>query len=221
MTDDVGHDWAGAYVLGALSSDDRIAFELHLETCDQCTRDVLELSALPGLLAGVEEADLDGPPTAVRDRVIAAAAGGTESRRLARSRRRWRLGAALAAIAAAVLAAVLVFQDDPVATDVEIAGTFVELDVGSDYAELTGTISLSQRPWGTLILVDLFDAPKRSQYTMWTVSDSGEWDEITTWLWSDLGTCRVPGASTLTLDAIDRVVVTAADDRGDSIAWST
>ncbi|NIH79939.1 hypothetical protein FHX46_002469 [Amycolatopsis viridis] len=49
-----------AYVLGALSPEDRSAFEEHLRTCDRCSRAVAELAGLPGLLSQVT-ADMLGP----------------------------------------------------------------------------------------------------------------------------------------------------------------
>lgn len=43
-----------AYVLGALSPEDRSAYEQHLATCTSCARAVQELAGLPGLLAHVD-----------------------------------------------------------------------------------------------------------------------------------------------------------------------
>lgn len=42
-----------AYVLGALSPEDRAAFEAHLKECAECARAVQELAGLPGLLSQV------------------------------------------------------------------------------------------------------------------------------------------------------------------------
>ncbi|MEU3269429.1 zf-HC2 domain-containing protein [Saccharomonospora sp. NPDC006951] len=43
-----------AYVLGALSPEDRAAFEEHLRRCADCARGVRELAGMPGLLAQVD-----------------------------------------------------------------------------------------------------------------------------------------------------------------------
>jgi hypothetical protein len=65
---DFGHD-AGPYVIGALSPDDRLAYEHHLSSCDSCAHDVRALAGIPGLLARVDEEVLTGadvevvPPT--------------------------------------------------------------------------------------------------------------------------------------------------------------
>jgi anti-sigma factor RsiW len=40
----------GAYLLGALDPEERVAMEAHVATCPHCTRELLELAPLPGLL---------------------------------------------------------------------------------------------------------------------------------------------------------------------------
>jgi anti-sigma factor RsiW len=91
-----------AYVLGALSAEDRAAFEQHLKECPDCARAVQELAGLPGLLAQVtpqmvgEERPVGLLPSMLRT-----------VRRLRRRRTLTTMALALAA-AAAVLVAVLV-----------------------------------------------------------------------------------------------------------------
>lgn len=46
-------EWDAAYILGALTAEDRRAFEGHLETCEQCRAAVGELAPMPGLLARI------------------------------------------------------------------------------------------------------------------------------------------------------------------------
>ena len=46
-------DWDAAYVLGALSADDRRAFERHLAGCSACTSAVAELAGIPGMLSKI------------------------------------------------------------------------------------------------------------------------------------------------------------------------
>ena len=60
--------WDAAYVLDALSENDRVEFDNHLNDCPVCRDAVSELSPLPALLAvldGNEAAD-DGDPLAIR-----------------------------------------------------------------------------------------------------------------------------------------------------------
>ena len=53
MTDttDRFRDWDAAYVLGALDSEDRRAFERHLATCPVCSAAVAEFAGVPGILS--------------------------------------------------------------------------------------------------------------------------------------------------------------------------
>ena len=54
------HEWAGAYVLGALEPGEAISFEQHLYTCTSCQTDVDELSDLRRLLDRCDRASLRG-----------------------------------------------------------------------------------------------------------------------------------------------------------------
>lgn len=47
-------EWDAAYVLGALSPEERREFEAHLAACDECVAAVSELAGMPGLLASVD-----------------------------------------------------------------------------------------------------------------------------------------------------------------------
>ena len=57
MTSDRFREWDAAYVLGALSPEDRHAFERHLPTCPACSGAVAELAGLPGILAALPAAE--------------------------------------------------------------------------------------------------------------------------------------------------------------------
>lgn len=63
-----------AYVLGALSPEDRAAFEAHLKECPECARSVQELAGLPGLLAqvGPEMVEVAKPPGALLPSMLRA-----------------------------------------------------------------------------------------------------------------------------------------------------
>ena len=56
-TPDSFREWDAAYVLGALSAEDRRDFERHLPTCPACAAAVAELAGLPGILAVLPVAD--------------------------------------------------------------------------------------------------------------------------------------------------------------------
>ncbi|GAA5166757.1 MULTISPECIES: anti-sigma factor family protein [Amycolatopsis] len=94
-----------AYVLGALSPEDRAAFEAHLKDCAECARSVQELAGLPGLLAqvGPEMVEPPEPPPGVLPSMLGAV-------RKARRRRTLTTTVVGVAAAAAVVAAVFVPQ---------------------------------------------------------------------------------------------------------------
>lgn len=53
-TVDPFREWDAAYVLGALSSDDRRAFERHIAGCPACTAAVADLAGIPGILTKID-----------------------------------------------------------------------------------------------------------------------------------------------------------------------
>src|SRR5262245_58199130 len=61
MTDDTFRYDDGAYVLDALSPDERAAFEAHLVTCADCQARVVEARAAARVLVGLTEADIADP----------------------------------------------------------------------------------------------------------------------------------------------------------------
>jgi len=106
-------EWDAAYVLGALSADDRREFERHLQTCPVCAGAVAELAGLPGILSAlpvaeavaIDEATRMTPGAAAADHLRTAAhqpglvqrLAGAAVKRTRRTRIRWTVGAAAAA----------------------------------------------------------------------------------------------------------------------------
>jgi hypothetical protein len=190
------HD-AGPYVLGALSPQERVAFERHLADCDGCTRAVRELAGLPGLLARipVEVVDPDALPEPVPDTLLPGAV-----RRARRSQRRrgWVAGGLVAAAAVVALGAVGVAtlggdSVDAPPSAAPVAPTTaapVELrQVGT--SSVSGWVSLTSVGWGTR--VDLTceyrnpavggyqqdDAPPT--YTMVVRKTDGSSEQVASW----------------------------------------
>jgi hypothetical protein len=150
------HDDA-AYVLGALSHEDRIAYEEHLQHCPRCSAAVAELAMMPGLLArapgpsdGADPAEQ--PPETVLPGLLA---------RMRRSRRRRRIvGAAAGVAAAAALVGGTALVTAAVSGDAQeatAAGVPVDM-VGNVpvYADL----HLQEVAWGTKITMTCrYDGP--------------------------------------------------------------
>jgi hypothetical protein len=116
-TPDRFREWDAAYVLGALSADDRRDYERHLQGCAVCAAAVAELAGLPGILSAlpvaeavaIDEAATTTPGAAAADHLRTAAHQPGLVQRLAgaavqRTRRR-RIRLALGAAAAAALVA--------------------------------------------------------------------------------------------------------------------
>jgi anti-sigma factor RsiW len=87
--------WDAAYVLGALSPDERAEFEAHLATCGRCRAAVSELAGIPGMLAQVPTGEvlaMDAPDDGEsREATVSPAP--------AAARRRWLVPVAAAAAA--------------------------------------------------------------------------------------------------------------------------
>ena len=155
MADDPFVAWDGAYVLGALSPEDRHAFEAHLTSCAACTSRVQQLAGLPGLLARSDPADLlpDAAPAlapaTLLPRLVAAA---TRERR----RRRWIFGsgwaAAAVAAAVAVVFAVLSSRAPVTPTPAPSADLVAMAPIGAaERTELSAQVGLTGVTWGTKI----------------------------------------------------------------------
>jgi Putative zinc-finger len=153
MSDDLDpfiHDDA-AYVMGALSAEDRRAFEAHLTDCPQCAESVAELSGMTDLLDKVPlarvlrpGADREQPPDLLLARLIHAA----RAQRLRRSV--WLVASgAVAASLVALAIAIGVTQTRPT----QPAGASVAMTpVGP--ASVAATLQTRPAPWGTRVSLD-------------------------------------------------------------------
>ncbi len=102
MSTDEFTTYDAAYVLGALSPTERVAYEAHLTGCPSCSGAVTELAGLPGLLAKVPLEEVTAPPAAPLPETLLPGL----LREVGARRRRRRRVAALSAAAAAVVIAV-------------------------------------------------------------------------------------------------------------------
>lgn len=100
MSTDEFATYDAAYVLGALSPTERVAYEAHLAGCPSCAGAVTELAGLPGLLAKVPLEEVTAAPAApLPDTLLPGLL-----REVGARRRRRRVAALLAGAAAVVIA---------------------------------------------------------------------------------------------------------------------
>jgi hypothetical protein len=211
MSDESMHEWDAAYVLGALSPDDRRRFEEHLEGCPECRASVGELAGRPALLSRaatpvIEEPaspasrnDLGGDrfetPAAQapqRSGTLAALAHKVRRRRLTR---RWvTAGASVlaAAIAAAVVLPTTLGSPPPEGTHVALAQTTP--------SPLSASVTLTSKRWGTEIAMRCRYAPSGYQatraYALYVTDAAGNATRVSSWsAW--------PGSDISTTGAVD------------------
>ncbi|MET4640294.1 zf-HC2 domain-containing protein [Mycetocola sp. 2940] len=156
----VGHDvyreWDAAYVLGALSPEERHAFERHLGDCARCSAAVTELAGMPGLLGLLSSADAgaagDGGITlreGAHERVtLQKLAAAVQADR----KRTRRLVAGAAVIAAGLLVTAGIALGATVIAPggaTPAAATFEMAPLAS--GTLTADIAVTPKKWGTLL----------------------------------------------------------------------
>ena len=194
MTDSCGFEHEdGSYVLGALSTEDRAAFERHLPGCPTCSRSVRELAGLPGLLARIpiEILDPEQLPAPVPDTLLPALV--RRARRTQR-RRTWLtagLVAAAAVIAIGAMGVATVGDDDgrdggaqPTAGP-STADPLQLRPVGAE--PISGWVSLTQVGWGTRLDLTCtyadsdWNDPRWSTYTMYVQTADGSVERVASW----------------------------------------
>lgn len=215
-----------AYVLGALSPEDRVAFERHLPTCADCAQSVRELAGIPGLLARVpvEIVDPDQLPPPVPDTLRPAL---VRRVRRAQRRRQW-VTAGLAGVAAAATVAAVGFAtlggDDsrpsaaptptPVPTSApSTAPPEAMRPVGDE--PISGWVSLTQVGWGTRLDLTCTYAevssdyadPTWSTYSMLVHTADGTVEQVASWKALPGRTMRLSAATSADRDDIVSVEV--------------
>ncbi|HEX9831737.1 MAG TPA: zf-HC2 domain-containing protein [Mycobacterium sp.] len=222
LDDDRYATWDAAYVLGALTEDERREYEAHLSTCPQCRAAVAELRSIPPLLAKLDTADIaaiEGEQHApqLRPQVLDSLLTRVQAHR---RRSRWTTTAALAA-AAALLAIGLVIAIRPeslglqTGTD-QVAGSAMEMAKVSE-TPINATISLTGYGWGTRIDMACTygdwgqrDAPPQN-LGMVVVGRDGSQSQVATWLGLS-GATALPSANTpLPVEEIAAVQLVSPD----------
>ncbi|WP_052848180.1 anti-sigma factor family protein [Streptomyces avicenniae] len=203
-------DWDAAYVLGALTPEDRHAYEAHLEECPLCRDAVGELAAMPGLLARTRpapatdaeaEADTGSPPDDLVDRML------VRDTRWRAGRRRVRVRVAAGALAAAVALAVLAGVPSVLGTrDAPSDAVSVALEP-TGATPMTVDVRLDPVAWGTRLSVECgypegtaWSGPGGPwSYALVVTDADGATTQVATW--------QAVAGRTITLDAATAVPV--------------
>jgi hypothetical protein len=223
---DCGFDQdAAAYVIGALSPSERLAFERHLGECDDCTRTIRELAGIPGLLGRVEPDVLEHP---VADGRLPDTLLPTLSRRVRAARRRRALIAAgVAAAAVAVLVPVAVSQvgtEDGSRPDTTGTGTQPSTVAAEPMhpvgdVPLRASVTLESVTWGTRLgLTSTYDRnamdhrlPPSMDYTLCVRTWDGRLEKVGSWKSVSGMEMEISGATATRREEISWVQVRGPD----------
>jgi anti-sigma factor RsiW len=176
------HTDVGAYSMGLLEEQDRLAFEDHLAGCAACSAELAELSPMAALLKGVE------PASAAGQQADGANVTQLISRRAARQRQRQRWQVAVGAAAGIVLigggigigVAASSQHAGPGAPAVAIPGQLHSAtDTGTGAA---GTVGLLAKAWGTQVTLDLSKVHGPVECQLVAVSRTGQRRVVMSWL---------------------------------------
>jgi len=186
----------GVYVLGAAGAAERLRVEAHLPGCPQCQAELLHLSPLPGLLAGVPDSllgnvphSLPGPGQQLAQRARARAGPGRRGRRAVRI---WQAAGAAASVAAVAGAATgsWLAANGPASRPATVT-----LTTANPATHVSATAALTATSWGTSIRLHLRGLPLNEpcRLIVWsragTAEVSGVWDA-----WRD-GPVSIPGSA--------------------------
>ncbi len=177
MTHDELRESIAAYALNALSPEDAREVEAHLETCDECRRDLKVLREVAaGLASGVASAN---PPAGLRARVLSA----VQPQRTAPAvPRLWAAGFAVAAVIAAMLGGITISLNQRLAAlNERLAAQEQVLALLASPTTKTATLSGSvqakvrfvydpDRKQGALVVSDLGDPGAEFVYQLWLVA---------------------------------------------------
>jgi Putative zinc-finger len=211
MTDDPFIEFDGAYVLGALSADERDAFEAHLLECDDCRTRVDELAELADLLALVP-ADAYTAPNLSTDPVIALLA----TARARRRRRRWTAAVAATAAAACLVTATALITDHSTQHSAAAVAAPQATMTAVATSPIHATVAVASVAWGTSIkLTCTYDQavtyPPDERYSLVVRSRSGQIENLGTWTLVADKVTTFPAGTALHKSDIESISVDTAD----------
>ncbi|TRW81712.1 anti-sigma factor [Mycolicibacterium sp. 018/SC-01/001] len=216
--------WDAAYVLGSLSSDERLEYEAHLARCAECRDAVAELSGMPGLLGlldldDVTALDDEEPDPPLRPEVLDSVLAKVRWRR---RRSRW-VTSAVVGLAAAVLAVGVLLIARPAIVGLGDRPTTQNTAQMVDMVKMAPTpinasIALTDFGWGTRIDMACSygewgdnDAPPKD-LGMVVIARDGTRSQIATWLGVAGATALPSGTTPMQRDAIAAVQMVSVSD---------
>jgi len=206
----------GAYLLGSLDPGERWTFERHLGDCPPCSKELVRLAPLPGLLGQINLSDLQQPydpePYDLEPFETGPIASVTllpaprEPEPVPKSRRGLLVGAGLAlvlAITAGVLAPRLLKGDDPVPA----AAAVTTWSATDSKTGVVANAALTKHPWGTEVIMEMEKVPPGLRCKLVLHDKSGK-AEIAGW-WGSNSTEgeRIPGSTSFAMDQIEYLEV--------------
>ncbi|MFB1295503.1 anti-sigma factor [Mycobacterium sp. pW049] len=226
MSDDTYLTWDAAYVLGALSGDERREYEAHLQSCTRCRTAVAELGGMPALLSMLDldevgALDDEAPDPPLRPGVLTSVIDRAGVRR----RRARRATMSAVGVAAVLTALALVVAVRP-----EVFG-FHRAPTQQPTAQMLGMSKVSETPinasvaltgygWGTRIDMecsygDWGQSPHGvtpQDLGMVVIGDDGSRQQIATWLGLSGATALPSGTTPMGRDEIAAVQLVSTTD---------
>lgn len=191
----------GAYVLGALTPQEREVIDAHLSSCPECTAEMDEMTRLPVLLDLLPEAEVVAmgtgsarPPADLVDRVVAAAV----AQRRGQRRRRFAF--------ASVAAVVLIAGSSAAAVGLSSSGSpahqkGVVLDATNKTTGTWAQIDVASKQWGASLDLTLTGVPAGEHCRLVAVGRDGSSEVAGSWEVTYLGKATVTGATSLPLSS--------------------
>lgn len=223
MTADPFRELDAAYVLGALSSDERRAFEAHLAVCPDCAAAVRGLAGLPGLLAtvplaAVEDdgsgAGAEAPPDTLLPALV------RQVRRETRTRR-WTVGLVAASAVAVIALGGIAWEAQraeapaaaPTATSTPTASRPDTAMTALVASPVRASVALTGVAWGTRLELtcsyadqgDDYDTRAPAAYVLVVRGRDGRSEQVASWRALPGRTMRLTGASSYSVGDIASV----------------
>ncbi|MEV6139701.1 zf-HC2 domain-containing protein [Nocardia sp. NPDC051990] len=207
MTDQSAHEryrlMLGAYILGGLTTSERVAVDLHADDCPTCRGELAEFAVIPGLLTAAPESVIAQTSATSAPTGFPAALQSITATRS--SRRRWMAGAILGTAAVALIAGIGIgtaVVDRPAAPSADHV-----VALTADSGTTRGEADLAARPWGTELRLDLTRLPRGQRLVAVAIDADGRAEPAATWVVPEMDEIRVTGAVAIPTNAVRRIEI--------------